>query len=598
MPRRDLLIFSIIYFLCCALYILRSISLTEPGFPLDDSWIHQVFARNIATGHGFSFNPGQPIPGATAPLWTLILASTCRPFGPVAGGIATGIAFLWLAFVGLYKLTVFLAQNRFKALLTVILSILCWPVVWGGLSGMEVGLYSCLTFWGLYFNLSSKAISDNRAYLSYFLFTMAFLARPETAVFLGAAVLRDLYEWLADGHKSFSPWLWRAMIIILPLIPYFAFNYHITGNLFPLTFTAKVQHKDLFSSIANVDIKRIVKSLTFYPLYYIQDFFRKILAVNPVVIFASIPGFLAIFSGLGRDKSKMIMFALAVLLYVPLMGTFVPLYTATFQNYRMSANIIPLLMLTGVIGLWRDRQSQSERLRRIILISAVGSVTTGLLIGPLFYLFGHKIASLLMSNPSGYGSQAFLEQASFFKDFGYGIAITGGIVFAGALLLHERVSRLQGKNSWRIAAAATAVTAGLLTFIPKAGLYANNVRNVNECDVEAGRYLRKAVLPGKVVAASDIGAIGYYSELEVVDLKGLISPEITPEMILNDSLAFEYMNRHKRVDYLAIAPNWFKYIPKRYDVFEQVARFVTEDNTILSGDTLIIYKAKWPDSTR
>ena len=47
----------------------------QVGFPLDDSWIHLQFARNVATGWGFSYNPGEPTPGSTAPLWTLLLAA-------------------------------------------------------------------------------------------------------------------------------------------------------------------------------------------------------------------------------------------------------------------------------------------------------------------------------------------------------------------------------------------------------------------------------------------------------------------------------------------------------------------------------------------
>src|SRR5262245_59945344 len=45
------------------------------GFPLDDSWIHLHFARNLAEGAGFSYNPGHPVAGSTAPLWTLLLAA-------------------------------------------------------------------------------------------------------------------------------------------------------------------------------------------------------------------------------------------------------------------------------------------------------------------------------------------------------------------------------------------------------------------------------------------------------------------------------------------------------------------------------------------
>src|SRR5829696_10150092 len=44
------------------------------GFPLDDSWIHLQFARNLARGFGLSYNPGELVTGSTAPLWTALLA--------------------------------------------------------------------------------------------------------------------------------------------------------------------------------------------------------------------------------------------------------------------------------------------------------------------------------------------------------------------------------------------------------------------------------------------------------------------------------------------------------------------------------------------
>ncbi|MEK7837451.1 MAG: hypothetical protein AAB328_05650, partial [candidate division NC10 bacterium] len=46
------------------------------GFPLDDAWIHFHFARNLAEGHGFVYNPGVHVSGSTAPLWTLLLGGT------------------------------------------------------------------------------------------------------------------------------------------------------------------------------------------------------------------------------------------------------------------------------------------------------------------------------------------------------------------------------------------------------------------------------------------------------------------------------------------------------------------------------------------
>src|SRR5512132_928821 len=46
----------------------------RPAFPLDDPYIHFQFARNLAHGAGLSFNPGEPVPGATSPLWAVLLA--------------------------------------------------------------------------------------------------------------------------------------------------------------------------------------------------------------------------------------------------------------------------------------------------------------------------------------------------------------------------------------------------------------------------------------------------------------------------------------------------------------------------------------------
>ena len=74
------------------LIVERTIAGTS-GFPLDDSWIHLHFARNIAEGHGFAFNPGRPVAGSTAPLWTLVLAAGAFVAGPsVALAKVLGVA--------------------------------------------------------------------------------------------------------------------------------------------------------------------------------------------------------------------------------------------------------------------------------------------------------------------------------------------------------------------------------------------------------------------------------------------------------------------------------------------------------------------------
>ncbi len=46
----------------------------RPGFPLDDAWIHQTYARNLALLAEWAFIPGQLSAGSTSPLWTILLA--------------------------------------------------------------------------------------------------------------------------------------------------------------------------------------------------------------------------------------------------------------------------------------------------------------------------------------------------------------------------------------------------------------------------------------------------------------------------------------------------------------------------------------------
>src|SRR5690349_3309555 len=64
----------LIPFLSVLLYLLLSVRSGFLGFPLDDAWIYQTYARNLATLHQFAFIPEQPSAGSTSPLWSGLLA--------------------------------------------------------------------------------------------------------------------------------------------------------------------------------------------------------------------------------------------------------------------------------------------------------------------------------------------------------------------------------------------------------------------------------------------------------------------------------------------------------------------------------------------
>src|ERR1700712_3246195 len=73
-PLRLLLLLAGV--VACLRYLLAEISRLKGGlgFPLDDSWIHLQFARNLAHGAGLSYNSGELVTGSTAPLWTALLS--------------------------------------------------------------------------------------------------------------------------------------------------------------------------------------------------------------------------------------------------------------------------------------------------------------------------------------------------------------------------------------------------------------------------------------------------------------------------------------------------------------------------------------------
>ena len=63
---------AVAYLAAAAAFVKNRFSLLD--FPLDDAWIHQVYARSLALGCGFAYNSGQPEAGSTSPLWSLLTA--------------------------------------------------------------------------------------------------------------------------------------------------------------------------------------------------------------------------------------------------------------------------------------------------------------------------------------------------------------------------------------------------------------------------------------------------------------------------------------------------------------------------------------------
>ena len=64
--------------------LIRTVAGLWLGFrPFDDTYITFRYALNLASGHGFVYNLGEPVLGTTAPLWAMLLAAATAADAPI-----------------------------------------------------------------------------------------------------------------------------------------------------------------------------------------------------------------------------------------------------------------------------------------------------------------------------------------------------------------------------------------------------------------------------------------------------------------------------------------------------------------------------------
>ena len=105
--------------------------------------------------------------------------------------------------------------------------------------------------------------------------------------------------------------------------------------------------------------------------------------------------------------------------------------------------------------------------------------------------------------------------------------------------------------------------------------YAADVQLNQGRQVALARYLNELVPPGQTIATHDIGAIGYYTEREVIDLVGLVNPDVIE---YHDGRHLWAYIDQARPDYLVVFPNWDTFflhlgIAQAPQIFEEVRVF-------------------------
>jgi hypothetical protein len=472
------------------------------AFPLDDSWIHLQFARNLAAGEGLAFNPSQLVAGSTAPLWTAIVSLTYflpgHPFFWVKLlGVLLFLVGGWITYWLGLKLTLPRPLAMFSALLTVSTS---W-LVWSALSGLEIPLFVVLSLGAIGLHLEERR-DDARPPLSLLLMAVAVLARPEALLLMALAVVDRLFRFERDSDGDLvwqkpagSSWIWILLGVLAVLVPMAVFNWAVSGSVLPTTFSAKTP-----------GVARWLPEMRF--LHTVMGVFFK---VQPFMLLFAGAGVLTLVGRLGGERDRGLLPALW-LICLPLAYSIMnPTGGLTLVGNvgRYLFPLMPLLNLLGVLGLQQILDRFSGRVR-------IGDRT---------------------------------------------LAVR--VVLLCVLVLPTLTSLVQGS-----------------------GRYAQGVLNVQDSDVKAAHWLEGRLHPDAVLAVNDIGAIKYILPNRVVDLAGIISPEVR-ELNYNG-----FLDLHQP-DYLVVFPRWFPAMTAEGSPFELVQMFSIPDNITMGGDELGVYSTPW-----
>jgi hypothetical protein len=303
------------------------------AFPLDDSWIHMQFARNLAEGRGFSYNPGVPVSGSTAPLWTLALGGLFAVLGshPVlakALGIAATLGTAWLA----GRLALAWTGRADAALLASVLVALTGPMVWGALSGMEVALAALLVTAALLLHARDRAWAAGAA------LGAAALARPE-------AVLLLLLVWLGGPLTRRRAVAWGIPVAGF-LAPWIVFNLATTGTPLPATAAAKIEG-GLVGYLAGVR-EPLRTTLLGRPWQFETEWVRWLWQADALLPLLLLPGLW----WLGRRVGRAALAPASVLVLHPLaMAMLAPYRAPSFQEGRYSIHLLPLALVVAIAPL-------------------------------------------------------------------------------------------------------------------------------------------------------------------------------------------------------------------------------------------------------
>lgn len=462
-------------------YIVASATYYGVGFPLDDAWIHQTYARSLWQDQAWTFVPGVPSAGSTAPLWSVMLAL----------GHGFGQGTYWAYFLGFALFAILAAlsalwlevrQPKYSryAWLAGFLILIEWHLVWAAVSGMEI-ILAALVAVGVLFWLDG---GFKRPILLGLLIGMGVWVRPDMILLL--LPLGWHWFWLIkpDWTKLLNRYLAVGIGVALSVVPYGLFNLMIGGTLLPNTFFAKqaeyaiLVQQDLFTR-------------------FFDQFLVPLVGIGIVLL----PG--VIYSIYDVIKERRINRLAPIIWVIMMMALYAIRLPVTYQHGRYLMPTVPIWTILGCEGLLLWVQPRSEALWKRVVSRAW--VLVLIIVGSAFWILGARA-------------------------------------------------------------------------------YARDVAIIETEMVATSKWIAENTPEGSLIAAHDIGALGYFGKRQILDLAGLISPEVIP-FIRDEAQLGNFLDSNE-ADYLMSFPGWYtNLVVGKLEVFSSGAIY----SPAAGGENMAVY---------
>jgi hypothetical protein len=484
------------------------------GALLDDTWIHIRFAASIADGRGLMFNDGVITPGATSPLWVLLLGAVFALTNPgLNGQVQTAVALsaagnvLAVLAVGGFGWT--LTRRAWIGLLAALITALTGRFIWMGLSGMEITTFTALCLFAVWSHVHDRRENRGFGWRTGILLALATLARPE-GYLLAALILLDAFILAPGGLWGRVRAVWRGAVAYGLL----AGSYPLAcllmaGHPLPNTFRAKSQLGQSWPDLP-------------YSFFWTPNADHGPLLI---VLVALGIGFLLWRVFTRRDDAGYAwilwpsLFVLAVLFMGP--------DRYVVNNARYVAPVIPFHALMAAVGLWALAEFAKNR----------------------FPAVPPRLKTTIIP------------------------AALGVVLVATALWLGRG-------HGWQVA---------------------NDVGQLRRMHITAAEWFNANTAPDELIALNDVGVIAHFTNRPVLDMLGLVSPQVTAaleDVPPSDSfcprdLQIARVIADQQPVLIVVFPWLFPCLTAWEGALQPYTVFTITGPTVIAGGEMVVYWPVW-----